>query len=93
MYVKLKYYRSMVDLTSTADDICALPASSQPPQIQAILGPVHEFHTADRLPAVDLWVSPGLHLVQMVHRLVDIQHAAAVPVEYVNFHVPAARHG
>lgn len=73
------------------DDVCSMFASSQPPQIQTLLGFIHQLHSSNYILAVHFRIPRSMHPVQMVCRLVDIANSAAIAAEYVDYDVFATR--
>ena len=73
------------------DDVCPMFASSQPPQIQTLLGFIHQLHSPNYILAVHFRIPRSLHPVQMVCRLVDIPHPTAIAAKHVDYDVFAAR--
>lgn len=73
------------------DDVCSVFASSQPPQIQTLLGFIHQLHSSNYFLAVHFRIPRSMHPVQMVCRLVDIANSTAIAAEHVDYDVFAAR--
>ena len=49
------------------DDVCPMFTSTQSPQIQALLGYIHQLHSPNYFLAVHFRISCSLHPVQMVY--------------------------
>lgn len=58
-------------LTRYVDDVRIMLAAPQSHQIQAAIGYLHQLHSTNDLPSINLRISCGMHSLQMVGRLVD----------------------
>ena len=75
------------------DDLCHLPSSAQPLEIQETPEHLRRIHPPNPLHAIHLWLPRRLHRLQMVHRLVSIDHGPTWITQHAHLHVPLARDG